>query len=244
MNKLHKLKIEKVFADKKLVGYKPWEWRVDDRGFAPGDFVLYSVNGCHDHDLNKMIFQIIYVLKIDEKHCVFTDRKLTEALKPVENQPDENQLAEPWKPQDGEKFFCVGGNGKVCSFVKVFENDKEYISFGNCFRTREEAEAARERVRSALKGEALSKTEKVESLDGHELSDAEKGVIRILRRCKIETMWNCPFVYPESQNELSKCDAGVLFEFESGAKAREFGDLADDVIAEAEERREKGEPSW
>lgn len=94
------------------------------------------------------------------------------------------------------------------------------------------------------KEQILSKTETVESLDGHELSDAEKGVIRILRRCNVETMWNCPFVYLERQDKLSTCDAGVLFKFESGAKASEFGDLADDAIAEAEERREKGEPSW
>lgn len=92
--------------------------------------------------------------------------------------------------------------------------------------------------------QALPKQETVESLDGHELSDAEKGVIRILRRCKVETMWNRPFVYLERQDTLRTCETGTLFKFESGAKASEFGDLADDVIAEAEERIEKGEPSW
>lgn len=75
------------------------------------------------------------------------------------------QTAEQWKPQTGEKFFCVCGDGEVClvDFEENFENDKEYVDFGNCFRTREEAEAARERVRAALKGETVSKTENVEN---------------------------------------------------------------------------------
>lgn len=89
-----------------------------------------------------------------------------------------------------------------------------------------------------------SKQETVESLDGHELSESEKGVIRILRRCKVETMWGCPFACMESVNKISTCESGVLFKFESYIKANEFGDLADSVIDEAEERIEKGEPTW
>lgn len=92
--------------------------------------------------------------------------------------------------------------------------------------------------------QTLSKPETVESLDGHELSEAEKGVIRILRRSKVETMWSCPFAYPERLNNLSICESGVLFKFESGIEATKFGDLADCVIDEAEERIEKGELTW
>lgn len=159
--------------------------------------------------------------------------------------PSAEQPAETWKPEIGEEFFIVNDRGELCS--KKFCGlllDFKLTNFGNCFRTRAKAEAALERVRAALKGETVSKTENVESLDGHELSDAEKGVIRILRRCKVETMWNGPFVYLERQKTLTTCNAGVLFKFELGSKASEFGDVADDVIAEAEERREKGEPSW
>lgn len=84
MSKFHKLKIERTFADKKLVGDKPWEWRVDDRDFCAGDLISYSVNSCPGHPLNKMIFQIIYVLKIDEKHCVFTDRRVLQPINALE----------------------------------------------------------------------------------------------------------------------------------------------------------------
>ncbi len=159
--------------------------------------------------------------------------------------PSAEQPAKPWKPKFGDEYFLITFDGKIKTTKWFYPPTDEMIfNFGNCFKTYEEAEEARERVRAALKGEAPAATEKVESLDGHELSDAEKGVIRILRRCKVETMWNGPFVYLEGQKTLSTCNAGVLFKFESGAKASEFGDLADDVIAEAEERREKGEPSW
>lgn len=159
--------------------------------------------------------------------------------------PSAEQRAEKLKPKKGEKLFYVSAFG----IVKPFEFDGSIesniiIDFGNYFRTREEAEAARERVFAAINKETVSKTEKVESLDGHGLSDAEKGVIRILRRCKARSMWNCDFVYPEDHSALTVCESGVLLEFESDTKACEFGDLADDVILEAKERREKGEPSW
>ena len=90
----------------------------------------------------------------------FDELKLQYRVKPCEA-----KQAEPWKPKDDEKFFCVCGNGEVCSvaFDENFEADKEYLDFGNCFRTREEAEAARERVRAALKGETVSKTETIEN---------------------------------------------------------------------------------
>lgn len=152
-----------------------------------------------------------------------------------------------WMPEPRGSYFFVKSTGEISkTFLASFFDykDQKHIDFGNCFRTSEEAEAARERVRAALKGETISKTEKVESLDGHELSDAEKGIIRILRRCKVETMWSGPFVYLEGLKTLSTCNAGVLFKFELDSKASEFGDFADDVIDEAEERREKGEPSW
>ena len=69
-----------------------------------------------------------------------------------------------WKPKQDEEFFFLDSDMSVISTifygVPSYEN---LFSFGNCFRTREEAEAARERVRAALKGETVSKTENVEN---------------------------------------------------------------------------------
>ena len=59
----------------------------------------------------------------------------------------------PW-PQDGGKYFCILSTGYVTS--TDYDNhpiDNDRREFGNFFRTREEAEAALERVKKALKGE-------------------------------------------------------------------------------------------
>lgn len=58
----------------------------------------------------------------------------------------------PW-PQDGDKYFYISAAGAICDAnyddVSV---DNCLREFGNFFRTREEAEAARERVKKALNG--------------------------------------------------------------------------------------------
>lgn len=57
-------------------------------------------------------------------------------------------------PKYGDKYFCIDSSGKIDVFSydsSLF--DKNRSEFGNFFRTREEAEAALERVKKALKGE-------------------------------------------------------------------------------------------
>ena len=61
-----------------------------------------------------------------------------------------------WRPKDGETYWIVNNRGFAESYTwydDVF--DQLRFNFGNCFRTKEEAEAAAERVKKALKGEAL-----------------------------------------------------------------------------------------
>ena len=58
----------------------------------------------------------------------------------------------PW-PQDGDKYFCFTSTGFISN--TSYDNhpiDNNRREFGNFFRTREEAEAALERIRKALKG--------------------------------------------------------------------------------------------
>lgn len=71
--KTHVLKIDKSYADAKLSGLKPWEFRRNDRDFKAGDFVYYKVNGCREHPLEDNAFKIIYVLNVGAGMCVFTD---------------------------------------------------------------------------------------------------------------------------------------------------------------------------
>lgn len=85
--------------------------------------------------------------------------------------PSAEHPAEPWKPKDGETYFfvCVDGTVRCTDFRKISGNGSidpfhlGRIKFGNCFRTRAAGVFARERVRAALKGETVSKTETVEN---------------------------------------------------------------------------------
>lgn len=91
--------------------------------------------------------------------------------------------------------------------------------------------------------QALPKQETTESLDGHELSEAEKGVIRILRRCEFEANFG-DFAFANDLREIIVCNCGTLFDFREGGVAKEFCKLANDVSIEAKKRIEKGEPTW
>lgn len=59
----------------------------------------------------------------------------------------------PW-PQEGDKYLWVGSTGFIHeSYFDDAPLDNDRRGFGNMFRTREEADAALERVKKALKGE-------------------------------------------------------------------------------------------
>ncbi len=69
------------------------------------------------------------------------------------NETNGKGYEKPW-PQEGDKYFCFNSAGQINDYtydkLKIDEPRRE---FGNFFRTREEAEAALERVKKALKGE-------------------------------------------------------------------------------------------
>lgn len=105
----------------------------------------------------------------------------------------EEHSNEPWKPKKGEKYYylMISYDG----FELYSTTCGEYIGdnigideMGNCFRTEEEAKAAVERVKAALKGElkiSAPNDEKIQ-LDGKPLTDGEKELIKALRNIKIE----------------------------------------------------------
>lgn len=83
----HELKIDKQWADAKLVGDKPFEVRKNDRGFQRGDFVHYTVvdpvtkDVIAEHPLHGAKFEIRYVLAglpgIEQGYCAFFDTPAT-----------------------------------------------------------------------------------------------------------------------------------------------------------------------
>lgn len=106
---IHELKIERQWADAKLSGEKPFEIRLNDRGFQKGDTVKYTVvdpkthekvwldlnDGCGQqcHPLERCTFLITYVREgvdngLQPKYCVFADQPVRE-VKTKQGETDE-----------------------------------------------------------------------------------------------------------------------------------------------------------
>lgn len=61
----------------------------------------------------------------------------------------------PFKPKIGDKYWWVEVDGKVCSDISERGCTFDYMAMaiGNCFRTKESAEAHKEEILKILKGE-------------------------------------------------------------------------------------------
>jgi hypothetical protein len=88
----HELKIEKQWADAKLSGEKPFEVRINDRGFQKGDTVHYRVvdpktHEAVEHNLSSCDFLITYVKEgaehgLQPGYCVFADQPVPRKSEP------------------------------------------------------------------------------------------------------------------------------------------------------------------
>lgn len=59
-----------------------------------------------------------------------------------------------WKPGMNEPYLAITTEGNITDFVwngSLF--DKNVFGFGNCFKTKEEAEIMLEKIKKLLKGE-------------------------------------------------------------------------------------------
>lgn len=100
--------------------------------------------------------------------------------------PSAEQHAKPWRPKIRDIYYCIDMQGEIMGDRwEGVEFEESILYMGNCFQTHKEAEEGRERMRAALKGEAVSVLEKVESLDGKPLTDNEKTLLRHLRKIRI-----------------------------------------------------------
>ncbi len=57
-----------------------------------------------------------------------------------------------WKPEWGHEYWIVDTFGDVAGSTYNSSVDESRFDLGNCFRTKEEAEHARDIIREALKG--------------------------------------------------------------------------------------------
>lgn len=136
----HELKIQKQWADAKLAGEKPFEIRINDRGFQKGDIIRYKVidpktnepyrvptadvpfGGDNLHPLERCDFIITYVIEgregLEHGYCVFAD---TPVLKDV------GRLDDP------EKEFYLNAAKQIANLppvcVPAFEHAKSGSSF-------------------------------------------------------------------------------------------------------------------
>jgi hypothetical protein len=92
-----------------------------------------------------------------------------------------NDTSEQWVPENEETYFFVETDGEVAEtyFLNNHPQDTARWKIGNCFKTYEEAKAAAERVRRALKGNqyntmALQKGQRVRIDTGNEAHITQK----------------------------------------------------------------------
>ena len=67
----------------------------------------------------------------------------------------EIKLLPKWKPEYREHFYCINWMGTVVETTWYDIQDEETCyEFGNCFKTKEEAEAARDKIKELLNNKA------------------------------------------------------------------------------------------
>ena len=86
MNKIHKLKLKKMYFDDVRSGKKSFEIRFNDRGYQTGDLIEFrKVTNRGDEfypNTNKIFAEIIYLFVdvnfLQEGYCVFSIKMLTQ----------------------------------------------------------------------------------------------------------------------------------------------------------------------
>ena len=94
-----------------------------------------------------------YNIEDDTSRCFFSEfAKIMEAISEY-NETDGIGYKNIW-PNNNDKYFFVDCDANVRSMIYNNDNlSKTMNNIGNCFRTKEEAEAIANRVKKALKGE-------------------------------------------------------------------------------------------
>lgn len=145
--------------------------------------------------------------------------------------PSSGQPTTLWKPKDNERFLYIGLDGYIMD--TRFDGTVFYhkiVDFGNCFKSYEEAEEVRERVRAALRGEIATQKEVVESLDGEPLGDYEKELLRIFRKAKLHEY--CMIENVVKFESIKGCGIELLIPYDNGRK--EFFDAIKKFTKEKE----------
>ena len=126
---------------------------------------------------------------------------------------------EPWKPKDGGEYWFIGVDFTPENAIWRDDSfDRRYFKYGNCFRTKEEAEAAIPRVEAALKGttdvsDNVGTNVGSPELDGEPLSEGEKALVKALRSSGIFRVMEKPIVvYHDSEGKALCGSEFIVFD--------------------------------
>ena len=160
-NKRHiELAVVKVDGDQVTFKISEQTHRCDD--FAPkgckfkshSGYRLISESCPHADACMDGLFVRGWLRQMDDAEVTANVETFARIMEAITEYNETNGYEKPW-PQYADKYYYVGDNGEVilsaCGIYPT--SDKKRILFGNTFRTREDAEAALERVKKALKGE-------------------------------------------------------------------------------------------
>ena len=100
----------------------------------------------HEKDMDKQK-QIESLLILARQHNVFLEDIAKEICSLFEDCPAE---PERWKPKEGEEFCFITHAGYVYCENYSEKTNEDFWEFGNCFKTREETEQARDKVKAVL----------------------------------------------------------------------------------------------
>lgn len=91
-------------------------------------------------------------------------KELGEEIEKLKNQ------GKVWKPKENERFYTVAGYGSTDSTKYCSKNDftRGYVEMGNCFKTKTEAEAMKEKIQIYTELKRLAKEINTEPIDWKE----------------------------------------------------------------------------
>lgn len=165
MQKIHTkrhLELAVVNVDGDHVTFRIAEQTHRGEEFTPDGNGFRSSSGCvlssNNHPQYGSSLSILFVRGYDSAE---DDNKITVSLHNFAgimqaiseyNETNGAGYEKPW-PQDGSGYYCINDRVNIGYYIYSPDFiDEEHRKSGNFFRTREEAEAALERVKKALKG--------------------------------------------------------------------------------------------
>jgi hypothetical protein len=91
------------------------------------------------------------LVKQDDKYYQFKDFNSNLSEEVVENNPEFFEEVTRWKPDKEELYYYINSEGEIDFIDWCDENgDTQSYEFGNCFKTREQAEHARDEIKKLL----------------------------------------------------------------------------------------------